>query len=246
MPLKEEFEREGSWLFRWRSYLPFLILPFLVVALRDSEYLEKNFGYTAQTIWEVICIAVSFLGLLVRCVTIGWIAEGTSGRNTEQQKASQVNTEGMYSVTRHPLYLGNFLIIFGLILFVQVPWLVLAVTLVYFLYYERIMYAEEEFLRKKFGEPYVVWAEKVPAFFPDFRKWKTPTQKFSFKMILKREYTGFLGVIVGFVALKFFANLIGQHQLKMKMASIVFLGVGLIIYVILRYLRKHTKLLNRI
>lgn len=39
MPLREEFERTGQWLFRWRSYLPLLLFPPVVAALHDFTYL---------------------------------------------------------------------------------------------------------------------------------------------------------------------------------------------------------------
>ncbi|MGB8874133.1 MAG: hypothetical protein WCC75_12145, partial [Desulfobaccales bacterium] len=39
---------------------------------------------------------------------------GTSGRNTQGQVAETLNTTGIYSLVRNPLYLGNFLIWLGL------------------------------------------------------------------------------------------------------------------------------------
>lgn len=241
-PLREEFEKTGNWLFKNRSYFPFLILPLLFVALRHSERLE-SFGNTVQTAWEVFCIVLSFSGYLIRCITIGWIFEGTSGRNTKGQLAKKLNTQGMYSIVRHPLYLGNFLITLGFILFVEVGWLVGMAVLLFWLYYERIMFAEEEFLRREFGEAYIRWASQTPAFIPSFRKWKRAPSSFSLRMILRREYSGFLGIITGFVALKFFAELLGEGELVFRKLWIVFLCLGLLVYFVLRTLRKHTNLL---
>lgn len=45
--------------------------------------------------------------------TIGQVPKGTSGRNTSQQVADTLSTDGVYSVVRHPLYLGNFLMCMG-------------------------------------------------------------------------------------------------------------------------------------
>jgi hypothetical protein len=87
MAIREEMEKYGNWLFRWRSYLPLLILPILLIALRNSEYLERHVGNLAEGFWEGFCVAISFLGLIVRCFTVGYIPEGTSGTNKRAQKA---------------------------------------------------------------------------------------------------------------------------------------------------------------
>ena len=59
-------------------------------------------------------ISISVLGFLVRFYTIGTTPKGTSGRNTKEQVADVLNSSGMYSMLRHPLYLGNYLIWLGI------------------------------------------------------------------------------------------------------------------------------------
>jgi len=117
-------------------------------------------------------------------------------------------------------------------------------VMAFWLYYERIMFAEEEFLRKKFGEQYVRWSGETPAFIPNFSKWQPPVATFSIRMILKREYSGFLGIIVGFTALKFFAQLLTEGEFKLSPVWFVFLGIGFATFGILYTLRKKTKLLH--
>ena len=53
-------------------------------------------------------IIISFLGEAIRIFTVAYTPAGTSGRNTKQQLADTLNTTGIYSLLRHPLYLGNF------------------------------------------------------------------------------------------------------------------------------------------
>ena len=244
MKIYERIEKTGNWLFRQRSYFPLLILPFLLLALKDSEYIERHFGNFVQTIWEILCITISFLGLIVRILTIGWIAEGTSGRNTKGQLAECLNVNGMYSMMRHPLYLGNFLIVLGFALFVEVWWFVVIFMLSFCLFYEQIIFAEEAFLEKKFTADYKRWADETPLVFPNFRKWKKPKRRFSLKMVLKREYSTFFGIIVGFVAIKFFADLLAEHELEMRKLWLVFLGIGFSVYVSFRAIRKKTNWLS--
>jgi protein-S-isoprenylcysteine O-methyltransferase Ste14 len=245
MALKEEFIKTGNWLFRWRSYFPLLILPLLLIALREPKYLEKTAGATAEHLWEGFCIAVSFTGLLIRSVVVGYAPKRTSGRNTEKQKAETLNTEGMYSVARHPLYLGNFFIFSGMVLFVQTIWFIVLSILSFWLYYERIMFAEEEFLREKFGETFLGWAEKTPAFLPKFRNWQKPALTFSFRNILKREYTAFFLIITAFSVLDILGDIFTQDKFKAEdsMWLILFIA-GFIIYLILRTLKTKTKFLN--
>ena len=220
------------------------MVPFLILALLDSEQIQTRWGDTAHIFWEVFCITISFSGLILRCITISWVPDGTSGRNTQAQRADVLNTQGIYSVVRHPLYLGNFLIAMGFALFVEVGWFALLTFLLFWLYYERIMFAEEEFLRRKFGNAFTDWAEKTPAFWPDFRRWKRPDLKFSWKMVLRREYAGFFGIIVVFIVLNFLAEWLAEGELQFRLFSGVAFLTGFAVYLLLRTLRRKTKLLN--
>src|SRR6476646_11335574 len=146
MALDDEFQKQGEWLFRWRSFLPLILLPWIGIALLELN--ADNINKWGDG-WDYFCLGGSFLGLFVRVVTIGYVPERTSGRNTRTQIADQINTTGMYSIVRHPLYLGNFLIGFGVSLVQVVWWLPVIYALAFWLYYERIMFAEESFLSQK-------------------------------------------------------------------------------------------------
>ena len=149
MALKEDFENTGNWLFRWRSYLPLIMISIFLLALREYEY-PGNSEYLDH-LWEVFCLIVSFIGLGIRVFTVGHTPKGTSGRNTKGQVAETLNTSGTYSVVRNPLYLGNFFMGLGLAMFAHLWWLTLIYILTFWLYYERIIFTEEEYLRNKFG-----------------------------------------------------------------------------------------------
>ncbi len=58
------------------------------------------------------------------------------------------------------------------------------------IYLERIIATEEEFLAGKFGDAYRDWATEVPAFFPRLTGWRAPELPFSFRNVLRREYSG--------------------------------------------------------
>ncbi|MEK7309023.1 MAG: isoprenylcysteine carboxylmethyltransferase family protein, partial [Nitrospirota bacterium] len=240
MAFSENLKKQGNWLFKRRSYFPLLILPILLIALQDSEYLKKVAGELADSIWEGFCVAISISGLAVRCITVGYVPEGTSGRNTRKQKAETLNTTGMYSIVRHPIYMGNFIIAVGLAMFVEVWWFTLIFILAFWLYYERIILAEEEFLLKKFGAKYSDWAKKTPTFLPKFKNWQKPNLPFSFRHVLNREHTTFFVIIASFTFMESTATLLSEGKLELDMAWAILSVIGLILYLTMRTLKKKT------
>ncbi|MBA4349268.1 MAG: hypothetical protein C0415_04675 [Thermodesulfovibrio sp.] len=243
MTIHNELEKQGNWLFRWRSYLPLLILPILLIALNESEFFERVLG-VSDLFWEILCLLLSFVGLTIRCLTIGYTPKGTSGRNTKEQIAEVLNTTGMYSVVRHPLYLGNFIIFLGIILFIQVWWFALIAVLAFFIYYERIMFAEEAFLLAKYGVLFSEWAGKTPAFLPKFKNWQKPVLPFSFKNVLKREYTAFFVITTSFPVLDALEDLFVEGKLQLDIGWGLLFIIGLITYLLLRTLKKKSNLLD--
>ena len=242
MSLREEIENQGNWLFRWRSYLPLLMLPLFVIAIVESVDPRYALGYPVNLLFTVLCIGISFIGFFTRAAAIGFTPKGTSGGNTKTQKAAALNTTGFYSIVRHPLYLGNFIIFLGIILFVKVWWFVVISALLFWLYYERIMYREEEFLREKFGEPFLKWAGKTPAFMPLFKNWQPSNQKFSLKRVIYREYIGLFEIIAGFTLLEITRNFLETGEFVSHFGWTIFFAAGLLLFVTVRIMKKAGKI----
>jgi len=242
MALREEFESIGNWLFRWRSYLPLLVIGIFLLAMREYEY--PGHSEKLDELWEIFCLVVSFLGLGIRIFTIGYTPKGTSGRNTKKQAANVLNKTGIYSVVRNPLYLGNFFMGLGLALFAYLWWLTLIYILIFWLYYERIIFAEEAYLRKKFGDEYLNWADVTPVFIPKFSNYKKPNLPFSLRHVLRREYSGFFAVIVVLFILEVAGDLFAENKFEVDLMWVIILGVGFIVWMTLRTLKKKTTLLN--
>ena len=242
MGLKREFENQGNWLFRWRSYFPALFLPLVLLAFVGYHY---PFGsYQLHEQWESMCLAISVLGLAIRAGTIAYTPADTSGRNTKEQVAASLNTTGIYSLVRHPLYLGNYLIVLGAILAPGVWWLPVVFTLAFWLYYERIMFAEEKFLRNKFGEEFTSWAAATPAFVPRLTGWRPNRLPGCWKNVLKREYTALMMLVLLHTGMEFVEHLVIDRRVVYEPFWVAFLIIGTLTYLALRALKRHTSLLN--
>lgn len=83
------------------------------------------------------------------------------------QKNHQLAITGPYSRIRHPQYVGFFLIMFGFL--VQWPTILtlLMFPILTYMYY-RLAKNEERDVKKEFGETYLDYAARVPAFIPKF------------------------------------------------------------------------------
>jgi protein-S-isoprenylcysteine O-methyltransferase Ste14 len=242
MTLQQKFEKSGNWLFRWRSFLPLVMIALFAIAIRD--FYRPFADPQMDLIWELVCLSVSLVGLAIRVIAGGYVPSGTSGRNTKKQAASVLNTTGVYSVVRHPLYLGNFIIWLGLSLFVRVWWFSAVVILTFWLYYEKIMFAEERFLEKKFGDEFLEWAAHTPAFFPRWRNYQASVLPFSWKTALAKEYSTLFSITLSFTVLDIVSDLLTSGQVEVDPVWVGIFGITLLFYVIVRILKKFTNLLK--
>lgn len=245
--LRDEMISQGGMLFRWRSFLPLAMIPVVLVAILEAGGVDRWLGEGGEEIWVGFCFVIAMAGQTIRPLVVGYAPPGTSGRNTRAQRAEELNTTGFYSVCRHPLYLANFIVFAGILLAVQVWWLVLVGVLAYWIYYERIAAAEEAFLLKSFGEPFETWAAATPAFIPAMGRWRRSARSFSWKTVLRREPYGYFAIISVFFAIEAVSDLAVEGDalaqwLRTDIFWPVMFGVGAIVFLVLRFLKKKTSL----
>jgi len=241
MALREDMVRSGRVLFRWRSYLPLLFLPILVVSLVDVARIGDSESL-GQLLWEAVGGAIAAAGLALRAFTVGYAPAHTSGRNTDRQVAAALNVKGMYSIVRHPLYVGNFMIWLGVASYAHTGWLVLVTVLVFWLYYERIMLAEEEFLSDRFAGEFEAWAARTPAFIPTLRNWIPSDLPFSCKTVLARENSTVLATIVIFFLLEVTGNFFAGKLPHVDLGWVLLIAAAVVTYGVLRWMKKHNRL----
>lgn len=246
MPLQEEFEQQGNFLFKYRGTLPLIILfvGIAVYGLKEYQSTETNECFIIENL-EIIALAISMLGQAIRIFTVGYTPRHTSGRNTDKQIADEINKTGIYSLVRHPLYLGNFFMWLGIAVLTTNVWFVVSFVFLYWVYYERIMFAEEQFLRGKFGENYLSWAKLTPAFLPlSCKNWKKSDLHFSWKKILKKEKNGFFAVFLVIYIFEAVGKYINEKDFILD-GWLFYCTIGSgVLYFILKFTRKWTSLLD--
>lgn len=214
-----------------------------IPAVYFTDYQFINDNPQLACVLLITCALVSLSGQIIRAIAIGTSSKHTSGRNTKEQVADALNTKGIYSTVRHPLYLGNYFMWIGIVMFTFNIWFILTVSLLFWLYYERIMFAEERFLEKKFGQPYLDWSLKVPAFWPSFKNYERTEIPFSLKTILRREYSGITATIIGFVFVDFLRVWFVSGEVQWKLTHGLILIGALLLSLVLRSLKHYTKVL---
>jgi protein-S-isoprenylcysteine O-methyltransferase Ste14 len=242
MALIEELSIQGNKLFKYRSSLP---IPFALVGitiyLYHIHFLEKN-EHSLE--FEIACLLIGLAGQIIRAITLGHTPKGTSGRNTKKQVAEELNTKGMYSIVRNPLYLGNYFMWLSLIIFIDIHWFTVFYIMCFWIYYERIIFAEEKFLIEKYGKPYLEWTTKTPIFFPRLYGWEKPLLPFSFKNVLKREYSGFFALFLCFSIFNMAENIVREEDYLLDSFWTYAILISGSLSFTLKILKKYTKILT--
>lgn len=254
MALINSFENSGNTLFKYRGQIPVLIFLLAIPVLWFSNqnfYLQLFVGnyQILRVVMTIVAFAVTISGLALRAYTVSTTPKGTSGRNTSKQVANHLNTKGIYSVVRHPLYLANYLIWAGILIFTMNVWAFIIVSLVYWIYYERIMFAEEAFLRNRFGQEFEDWSAQVPAFVPNWSLFNAGDLKFSCKTFIRREYVTFFSTIFSYVVadyILFILTYVRYFAYEITPSSwirpsLYVLVAALVIMLIIRTIKHHTR-----
>jgi protein-S-isoprenylcysteine O-methyltransferase Ste14 len=243
--MRDSFREQGDLLFRLRSSLPLLLLPVAALALRDSEWLERSYGDAVDDCYDWLCMGLSGVGLALRIAIAGCVPKRTSGRNTRKgQVADALNSTGLYSIVRHPLYLANGAIFAGLLLATGSPWFVLVGGLAFLLYYERIAYSEEEFLLERFGAQYRAWAASTPAFVPRLSSWRRPSLPFCLRTAVKREYQTVSTALCAFAVLDYAEDALALGRVEFEAETTILVGFAALSFAAIRLVRNHTRLLH--
>ena len=104
---------------------------------------------------------IALAGAATRIVAAGYAKPFTSGREN-YLKAESLNTSGVYSIVRNPLYVGNFLVYNGILIAYSSPAALAFFNVFFILNYYFIILSEENYLQGQFGDAYREYLKSGP------------------------------------------------------------------------------------
>jgi len=167
----------GKFLFRFRSFTP---LPLIVLTFVLFKPLSPSLH------WTLIGLAIACAGEAIRMISVGYAGSGTSGRENFL-KAESLNTTGLYSLVRNPLYWGNGFIFCGLLTVYAHPLALILFAAFLFLQYHFIVLAEESFLAERYGQAYADYGRRVNRWLPRSSGYARPGRPFDAKKVFFKE-----------------------------------------------------------
>lgn len=238
MRLLDHFADSGDRLFRWRGQLPLLLLPLFALGIVDARLpLDPS---PAVRAWQVFSVLLALFGLAIRVVAIGTAPAGTSERSTTNPRASMLRTTGLYSLVRHPLYVGNTLTAVGLACFTGAWYLPVIVLLAGILYHERICTREEVFLEERFGDEFRAWAASVPAMVPRVARYTRSSTPFVWRRVLGREYHGLMVIAAAVFVLDSSRAVLASGGIRFDPVWTSFFAAASAVFVAFSILKKTT------
>lgn len=188
----------GDFLFKYRNYIfPALFLVLVVTAVERP--------LTSQAVDDALDIAgvvLAALGQALRALVIGLAYIKRGGLN-KKVYASNLVTGGIFAACRNPLYVGNAMILAGLLLICNtLPAYAIAGGFFVFAYW-CIVRTEETFLLNKFGGEYEEYCRNVNRWLPDPARVveAVRTMDFNWRRVLMKDYSTVVTWVLGAMAL---------------------------------------------
>jgi len=227
---------------RPRGIIPILIVPLatLLVVGYASPLVSLHF----HEVCEIFCLLLSFVGLAIRMLAAGYLSAEPTNDASPPRCRKTLFTDGIFSIVRYPRYLGDYFIGLGVVLIPFVWWLPVLYSLAFWLYYKHIIANEDEVARRKFGRRFDEWAAATPALIPRVSRWRPARTPFSFRTALRREHTALLLVVALHSSVEWLEHLVLERRIMLEVFWIVITVTGLAVYLVVRQLEKHTRLLN--
>jgi protein-S-isoprenylcysteine O-methyltransferase Ste14 len=239
------FVRVGKFFFKYRNIL------FPVIYLCLFVFTRPGLFWGNPKFEPYVCalgIVIALLGQLFRIMVIGFAYIRRGGKDGKVYADSLVQT-GFYAHVRHPMYVGNYLIMLGFVLLYGSLWAYLLVLPFFTVVYYSLVKNEENFLQGQFGQEYDEYAAKVNRFIPNFKGIKASLKdyRYDWKKVVRKEYGTITFVLCGVIAMLIWKNIIlfgyADRQRTILMLSACLIPVA-IFYGTIRYLKKKTNYLK--
>lgn len=233
----------GNFLFKYRNLL-FPIFALTIFIPSPPIFTEAVFGPNYYLFPLIIGVVIALSGQAIRAATIGlrYIVRG--GKNKEVY-ADDLVTEGIFNHCRNPLYVGNIMMLTGVGLISNSLIFMVIVVPAFCFVYQAIVLAEENYLRKKFGNKYDLYCKRVSRWFLSLNGLSETfnSMKFDWRRYYRSEYNTvyLLFLSIGIAIVAFVPPVVALDQnSKIKFGLIYFIFFS-IIYLFIRYLKKRKK-----
>jgi protein-S-isoprenylcysteine O-methyltransferase Ste14 len=233
----------GNFFFKYRNWI--FILFYGALFIPSWPLFSREWFGDHYYIWPVsIGLFITIFGQLIRGLTIG-LAYIVRGGKEGKPYAEGLVTEGIFNHCRNPLYVGNILMLLGIGILANSLVYVAIVIPIFLFIYQAIVLAEENFLRGKFGAGYDEYCKKVNRWLPNLKGIQKTFAGMKFnwrRWILKEHTTQFIWLIgIALILLFNYPELTGDDDWKRNILVAAILGGLLIIYGLIRFLKKSGK-----
>ena len=117
-------------------------------AIRNSEYAFPMIEF----------VHLAGLAVIRSAARIMWKAKTSM---IPMRPTTAIVCDGVFQLTRNPMYVGMVVIYVGIALLIRTPWALVLLPLVVLLVDRLVIAKEERYLAGKFGEPYLSYKNKV-------------------------------------------------------------------------------------
>ena len=184
------FERlvlnSGRAFFKYRDFMAPVAVVAVMILTRPAQGTGSG---EHDAVAAVLGILIASAGQALRGLVIGLAYVLRAGTN-RRIAADNLVCEGVFAHVRNPLYLGNFLIVLGLTVVWNSPWIYLTVIPTCIAAHYSLILAEEDYLRGKFGRPYLDYCARVNRLVPRLAGFRATLAKFDFdwRRVVRKDY----------------------------------------------------------
>lgn len=218
----------GNCFFHYRNFL----FPVFYLAL----FIPSSVLFENDSLSVIVGGILILLGVSIRCLTIGLVYIVRGGKN-RQIFAKGLVTEGIYTICRNPMYLGNLILLMGFGVFANSALFVFVFFPLFFIIYYSIIRAEEIYLYIKFGQSYLSYKKRVNSIFPNLSLLGSAFKDVNFKWIkvLSKEHSSLYMYCLGVLVISFIKGRINLYTLSF------FILVCSLIFIVVKWMKRMHK-----
>lgn len=149
------------WFGIWLSPQPRFTIPIF----QEFLLIIPGINFVIPILHLIICIPIIIIGAWLGILGV----KETTLKTAETHRAQQLSLKGVYSIVRHPQYLGGLFSHLGITVLFSALYSLISFPLVVIIIYF-ICWKEEKELLKEFGEQYTAYRKSVPMLLPCLKR----------------------------------------------------------------------------